>query len=276
MKISKILMILLILPVIYNCAGISGRLPAPAEPVASGEFHAGASKIDITPMPGYPMGGYAIAGYISRGVWARLYARAVSLEDSDGNSIVIVSADLWAMPAGLGDRVADLVAGRYGITRLSREQMILTATHTHNGPGNFSSNKFYNQMASPEGGFDRRLFDFLADRIAGVIAESWQKREPAKLTYAQGFLPGLARNRSLDAFRSNGADARELIAENQDLPIRKTDFPVGDDDAYRAIDQKLKVINIESLRGGGKTLAALAFFCRPSDSDEYYYTDLYQ
>jgi hypothetical protein len=47
-----------------------------------------------------------------------------------------VSADLWAMPAGLGDRVAELVATEHGIRELSRQQMILAATHTHTGPAN--------------------------------------------------------------------------------------------------------------------------------------------
>ncbi|MBN2071092.1 MAG: neutral/alkaline non-lysosomal ceramidase N-terminal domain-containing protein [Candidatus Krumholzibacteriota bacterium] len=260
MKIAKTIVLIIAFPAIIGCAGISGRLPAPAEPVASGEFNSGAAKVDITPIPGYPMGGYAIAGYISRGVWTRLYARAVSFEDPEGRSMVIVSADLWAMPAGLADRVAELVARKHGIERLSREQMILAATHTHNGPGNFSSSKFYNQMASLEGGFDRALFDFLADRIAWAIAESWKKREPAAVRYAQGQVPGIARNRSIGPFKKNGSDALELIESNKGLPVRKTDFPIGGDKAYMAIDQTLRMIKIQSATRGGELIAALAFY----------------
>jgi neutral ceramidase len=111
--------------------------------------------------------------------------------------------------------------------------MILAATHTHNGPGNFSSSKLYNQMASPEGGFDRDLFDFLAHRIAGAIAVAWKNRRPTVLRYSEAPVTGVARNRSIEPFRANGPDARALIEENMDPPIRRTPFPAGGDDAYR-------------------------------------------
>ena len=66
---------------------IKGSLPPPTPPVASNEFRVGAAKVDITPMPGYPMAGYAAAGRISRGVWTRLYARAIYFEDMQGRSM---------------------------------------------------------------------------------------------------------------------------------------------------------------------------------------------
>jgi len=222
--IYRVFISTLFIVIISGCAGISGRLPAPVITDPGGQFLAGAAKVDITPMPGYPMGGYAVAGYISRGVWMRLKARAVCFEDSDGSSLAMVSVDLWAMPAGLADRVADLVARKHGIRQLAREQIILAATHTHNGPGNFHSSKLYNQMASPEGGFDRDLFNFLAHRIAGAIADAWNGRRPAVLRYSEAPVAGVGRNRSMEPFMSNGRDALALIEENRSLPIRRTPF----------------------------------------------------
>ncbi|MGD9252174.1 MAG: neutral/alkaline non-lysosomal ceramidase N-terminal domain-containing protein, partial [Desulfobacterales bacterium] len=167
--------------VICGCfsAKIKGSLPPPAPPVASNAFHVGAAKTDITPMPGYPMAGFATAGRISRGVWTRLYARAIYLEDMQGRSIALVSCDLWAIPGGLADRVAELVATEYSTPQLGREQIVLSATHTHNGPGNFSTSALYNFFASPKLGFDEKLFDFLSHRIAVAIAQAWQNRRPA-------------------------------------------------------------------------------------------------
>ncbi|MBU8921489.1 MAG: neutral/alkaline non-lysosomal ceramidase N-terminal domain-containing protein [Bacteroidales bacterium] len=257
---SRTAILILIIFVLSGCAGISGRLPAPLAPEPTGEFLAGASRVDITPMPGYPMGGYAVAGYISRGVWMRLHARAVCFEDPDGRCLAMVSTDLWAMPAGLADRVAELVSCEFGIGRLAREQIILAATHTHNGPGNYSSSKLYNQMASPEGGFDRDLFDFLAYRIAVSIAAAWEKRGPAMLKYAEAPVPGVARNRSIGPFLANGEDALALIEENRDLPIRRTPYPVGGDDAYRALDQTMRVIRVESVGSSLSPLAVLVFY----------------
>ena len=158
MKTWQIVLCVVAASLLPGCASICGRLPAPAAPVASGEFRVGAAKVDITPMPGYPMAGYAMSGRISRGVWMRLHARAVCFEDADGHCLAMVSADLWAMPAGLADRVAELVSSEYGVPRLAREQIILAAIHTHNGPGNFSSSFVYNELGSPQSGFDRQLF----------------------------------------------------------------------------------------------------------------------
>lgn len=251
---------ILILFVFCGCAGITGKLPAPGPIEPGGRFLAGASKVDITPMPGYPMGGYAVAGYISRGVWMRLHARAICFEDPDGKGLAMVSADLWAMPAGLADRVADLVVRRYGIRQLAREQIILAATHTHNGPGNFSSSKLYNQMASPEGGFDRDLFDFLAHRIAGAIADAWNARRPAVLRYSEAPVAGVGRNRSLEPFLSNGQEALDLIEENSALPIRHTPFPVGSDDAYRAVDPTMKVLHVQTPGANPATVCVLVFY----------------
>jgi len=243
-----------------GCAGISGKLPAPVVTDRGDQFLAGAAKVDITPMPGYPMGGYAVAGYVSRGVWMRLSARAVCFEDADGRGLAMVSADLWAIPAGLGDRVADLVARRCRIRQLGREQIILAATHTHNGPGNFSSSKLYNQMASPEGGFDRGLFNYLAYRMADAIAEAWNERRPAVVSYSEAPVAGVVRNRSIETFLANGEDARALIEENGSLPIRRTPFPVGGDDAYRAVDQRMKVIHVQTAGPNPSTLCVLAFY----------------
>lgn len=243
-----------------GCAAISGTLPAPAPPVSSGTFQAGAAKVDLTPMPGYPMGGFSAGGKIARGVWTRLHARAVAFEDADGNAVALAACDLWGIPGGLADRVAELVATTYGAPRLGREQIVVAATHTHHSPGNFASSPLYNIFTSPLAGFDRDLFEYLAHRIALAVSAAWKHRQPALLVRNELALGGVARNRSLSAFLENGADAAELLAENEDLPTVPTPFPAGGEQAYRAIDPTLTVIRAEPHGGGGPPLAVLAFY----------------
>jgi neutral ceramidase len=279
MRLLRIILCFLCATALVCCATISGKLPPPGAPVASGEFRVGAAKVDITPMPGYPMGGYAVAGHISRGVWMRLQARVVCFEDAYGESLAMVSADLWAVPAGFADRVAELVARKHGVLRLAREQIVVAATHTHNGPGNFTSSYLYNEMASPKTGFDRKLFEFLAHRIAGAIAEAWEKRQPAVLRYGETVVFGVSRNRSLDAFQTNGTDALELIESNRGYPIRATTFRIGGDDAYRAVDPTLRVIRAETTTEPRQLLAIAAFFAvHPTVMDtttEVYNSDIF-
>ncbi len=147
---------------------------------------AGAARIDTTPPPGYPNGGDGPAASVARGYWTRLHARAFFFQDSEGRRLAMASCDLFAFPEGLHAKVAQLLntdwtrLRRIGMenglpTRekpipISPDQLILAATHTHQGPGNFLTSKVYNEFGSLYSGFDGKLFDFLAERIAAAIA----------------------------------------------------------------------------------------------------------
>jgi neutral ceramidase len=147
---------------------------------------AGAARIDTTPPPGYPNGGDGPAAGVARGYWTRLHARAFFFQDSDGRRLAMVSCDLFALPEGLHAKVAQLLNTDWPRLRsigmenglptrdkpvpISPDQLILAATHTHQGPGNFLTSKVYNEFGSPYSGFDGKLFDFLAERIATAIA----------------------------------------------------------------------------------------------------------
>ena len=188
---------------IAGCATVAGHLP-PAQPArASGHFLAGVARVDITPAPGFPMGGHSKVGKTSIGYWTRLFARAFVLEDAAGNTVVLVSCDLWSVPAGLVDRVAEILLTREETHHIDRDQLILAATHTHHSPGNFSTSAFYNTFASPSVGFDARLFEFLAQRIGQSITEAVRARRPATVSYIVSPLHALTRNRSLPAFLLN-------------------------------------------------------------------------
>src|SRR4029450_3663514 len=168
---------------IAGCATVAGHLPPPHPAPASGHFQAGVARVDITPAPGFPMGGHSKVGQTSIGYWTRLYARAFVLEDASGNTLVLVSCDLWSVPAGLVDRVAEILLTGEETRHIDRDQLILAATHTHHSPGNFSTASFYNTFASPSVGFDARLFEFLAQRIGQSVTEAVRARRPATVSY---------------------------------------------------------------------------------------------
>ena len=200
---------------IAGCATVAGHLPVPQAPRASGQFLAGVARVDITPAPGFPMGGHSKVGRTSMGYWTRLFARAFVFEDASGNTLVLVSCDLWSVPAGLVDRVAEILSAREETRHIDRDQLILAATHTHHSPGNFSTSAFYNTFASPSVGFDARLFEFLAQRIGRSIIEAVRARRPATVSYVVSPLRGLVRNRSLPAFLQNG-DRAEIGGDGVD------------------------------------------------------------
>src|SRR5262245_60038085 len=149
-----------------GCAVVAGNLKPPvARPVGAG-LRVGSAKVDITPMPGFSMAGHGVAGKTSRGYWTRLYARVIYLEGDDSDSVVLVVCSLVGIPGGLADRVAEIVRTTEGGQHIGRDQIVISATHTHHGPGNFFTAELYNAFAAKYAGFDQRLLEFFAQRIA--------------------------------------------------------------------------------------------------------------
>jgi len=265
-------------------ATIHGTIPPRSEPkhVANG-FQVGASRVDITPIPGIPMGGYSIMGKISRGFWTRLYARAIYVEDAAIESIVLVSTDLMIIPNGLGDRVADLIAEEPEIQHLGREQIILAATETHQGPGNYFSSKMYNSYSSPRSGFDEELFDFLAAKITLAVKQAFAARKPAVLKIndpaVDDKLDDFFRNRAFRAFLLN-PEAEGYLEENGTLSLcaeEDTDYP--DQRACRAIHPRIEFLSFLNAANTDETIAMAVFLAAHSTvlppSVEVYSGDLF-
>lgn len=242
-----------------GCNNLTGSLPAPARKDATGVFRAGVGKTDLTPPPGFPMGGFSVIGRTGRGYWTRLAARAVYLEDAGGRAVVLVSCDLWAMPAGLADRVAELLAANETTRHLGRAQVLIAATHTHHSPGNYASTPLYNGYASNRAGFDERLFQFLAHRIAAAIAQATRTAEPASARWSQVPVGGVARNRSFDAFLLD-PEASAFLAAQAELDIGTVIAHVGNTDAYRAIDPTLTTLRFDAASDPARTIGVAAFF----------------
>ncbi len=259
-----------------GCAHISGHLePARAPEHPAGHFQAGASRVDITPLPGYPMGGHSLAGRISRGTWTRLYARSLYFEDGAGQGLALVSCDLWSIPAGLADRVVELVQRAPGARHLGRDQLVLAATHTHQSPGNYSSSSFYNEFASRLAGFDPRLFEFLARNIADGVIGAVTNRQRAELRFAEQRVPGLMRNRSFEAFTLN-PESRTILGENHDLPPAEPmpEFPEAE--CARAVNPVVSVLRAET--ECGEVYAAAFLSVHPtvmSHRVELYQSDIF-
>src|SRR5688500_293746 len=93
-------------------------------------YRAGTAKVKITPnKPGY------LLAYDkhqkAEGVESELWTRALALEDIKGQKAVLVSADILGFPPSLARAIRHDARERYG---LKDGQLLLAATHTHNGP----------------------------------------------------------------------------------------------------------------------------------------------
>src|ERR1039458_1009543 len=275
--ISKSHLLSLSAMLLAGCATYRISIPAyPLHPAAPAldHFTAGAGKTEITPPPGIPLGGHGPGGRVARGYWTRLYARSFYFDDGQGHHLALVSAELFAIPAGLHAKVLEAVNRRQ---RMRPEDLVLAATHTHHGPANFASAEIYNSFAGPLPHFDPALLDFLADRIADAVVDSIADAQshagrPHELRFYRGSAPGIQRNRAIAPFFNNPEPLRTAIFErSRGLGATCPDGTTLGCPRYLAADPTLQMIEI--VRDGTPRALLLFFAVHPTaithDADLY-------
>lgn len=219
-------------------ARFSVRPPAPAalDPVEG--LLAGVADVDITPPPGLPKAGYSANAHDGAGFRTRLRARVLHLRAGRA-SLAVVACDLLGGSAVVQHLVADAVAGT---TDVPLAGLLVGATHTHAGPGQFLGTDFYNRFASNRSGFDPAWTAFLVERIAGGVEEAVASRAPARLAVGSADVWGLTRNRSIDPHVRNPE-----VADQRTDPHRR----------YVNVNPRLHMVRVDDQTG---PLGALAVF----------------
>jgi neutral ceramidase len=199
---------------------------------------AGAAEVDITPPPGLPKAGYSSNAHDGRGFRTRLRARVLHLRGGT-TSLAIVQCDLLGGSALLQHLVARAVADR---TDVPLAGLLVGATHTHAGPGQFLGTDFYNRFASNRSGFDPGWTRWLSARIAEGVARAVDERAPARLAVGSVPVWGRTRNRSHEPHVRNAEVAdkrldpqRKWVDVNPDLHVVRVDRAEGDRDPLAAM-----------------------------------------
>ncbi len=207
------------------------------EPVA--RLLAGAAEADITPPPGLPKAGYSRNAHDGNGFRTRLHARVLHLR-SGRASIAIVHCDLLGGSAVLQHLIADAIADR---TDIPLAGLMIGATHTHAGPGQFLGTDFYNRFASNRPGFDPAWTAFLVEQITGAVVRAHDTRVAATLAVGRAAVYGLTRNRSLDPHVHN-----DTVNDKRQEPQRK----------FASVNPDLHVIRVDTA-DGAPMMASIIF-----------------
>ena len=153
-------------------------------------YEVGFAVVDITPDRPVPLGGYADRfGKLSTGVHDPVKARAMVIAKG-AEKVAIVSADL----VGISKEAKAAVVGMLGARGFTASNLMLTATHTHSGPGGLTRSPLFRPMM---GLFDRALFESVTKRIADAVGKADDAKQPAKLSLGSVNAPGLQRNRAI-------------------------------------------------------------------------------
>ncbi len=204
---------------VIGCAGevTDLPLPAPVSPVSvvpDSGLRAGFGRRDITPPPGAAINGYAFDGQQAAGYRHRIYARAMVLQRGHGERIAFVVVDLDNVSPILHRLTAARTLQRG--TGIGADRLILSATHSHSGPGNYYDGWQYNQVASARPGYDPFLVDFLVEQFAQAVEAAVRDLRPARAAWGVRSVTNLTRNRSLDAFLRNDSALTTVTAVSRD------------------------------------------------------------
>lgn len=159
------------------------------------------------------MMGYADLGQVSSGLHMRQRARAfVVVDRASGKRVVHVTADIGMVFQSVRDAVLLRLERRFGTT-YGESNVMLTATHTHAGPGGFSHHNLYNLTTL---GYHDKTFRATVDGIVEAIVEADADLAPSDLAVSSTELTDANANRSRTAFDRNPASDRRAFPDATD------------------------------------------------------------
>ncbi len=135
----------------------------------------GCSRWDITPEVGCDLSGYVARTQPSIGVHTPLYARALFCSD-DNNAFVWIHTETIGFHKDDADRLRQRIGAVLG---LPSDNTILTATHTHAGPGTL---RLLNC-----GAYDGRYMDMLANELPEMALAAREDAEDVEAWSGEGF-----------------------------------------------------------------------------------------
>ncbi|MDD5688224.1 MAG: neutral/alkaline non-lysosomal ceramidase N-terminal domain-containing protein [Elusimicrobia bacterium] len=99
----------------------------------SNKLKAGVGKVDITPPVGIDLSGYIARTGPSSDIHDKLYAKVLLLNDTK-TEVAIITSDLLGINIDLVEKIRNLAEKKTGIIK---ENIIISASHTHSGPAIF-------------------------------------------------------------------------------------------------------------------------------------------
>ncbi|WP_194926822.1 neutral/alkaline non-lysosomal ceramidase N-terminal domain-containing protein, partial [Catenulispora pinisilvae] len=167
--------------------------------------------------------GYGLPEQQAAGLHTRLRARAFALADGDRRLLLVV-CDLPLVFSSVTQAVLRRLPSTY-----TAANVVITATHTHCGPGGYSHHAVYN---SNTGGFRPQTFRAIVDGIVEAARRAIADLRPAALRLNRGELHGASVNRARRAFERNPGADKAAFPDAVDpattlLAIERDGAPVG-------------------------------------------------
>ncbi|MFP6585048.1 MAG: neutral/alkaline non-lysosomal ceramidase N-terminal domain-containing protein [Candidatus Hydrogenedentota bacterium] len=169
-----------------------------AHPGVASALQAGAAKVAIILPEDVPLAGHLYRrgrnAHIARGT---INARSLYLE-SDQIQVVLVSLDLYAITPELRARILESLP-----IPIAKSNVILTATHTHSGPGGLAKSWFHRQLYG-------RYMSEVVEAVAVAVEESIIAAESSKRRATIGYEIGEQKTLTKNMFEKKGPHDPDL------------------------------------------------------------------
>lgn len=159
---------------------------------ASGGWKVGVAKIAITPEQPMWMAGYAARTKPAEGKLHDLWAKALFIEDSSGNSALLITTDIVGFTANISGQIRNGIQNKTGLTQA---QIILNSSHTHSGPeliGNdfrYTYSMYADQVNQTGGKYVKMSEEYsywLVDQLVKLAADAKLRKQPANIYAGNG------------------------------------------------------------------------------------------
>ncbi len=208
-----------IFPAVIFCTLMVCSAPVTAQ---ASNFNIGSGIYDITgPAAELGMMGYSMPDQKTEGISVRLRSRAfVVVDPSSGKRVAFVSADTGIIPQGIKQRVTQLLGNRFG-GLYTEKNVLISANHTHSGPGAYSHYALYNLFMF---GYDEPNFNCVANGIFQSIVRAHNNLTPGSILVNCGELADCGWNRSPIAYNNNPFDEISRYASDTDKTMTLLKF----------------------------------------------------
>ena len=206
-------------------------------------FEIGAAQREITAFHyGIGMMGYGMHWNVMHDIETPLLVRAYVFRHSEtGRTCALVVADMCFMSISVKRGVVKKIERKHPEFGLHEENMLLSAQHTHSGPGGYSHYGLYN-ITIP--GFVPEVYQTMVNGISDAIVDAFRRLKPGSIQFHSAEFEDdipVAFNRSMKAFLSNPEAAG-----------------ISPKDTHKAIDRKMTMLRFDG--SDGEKIGAVNWF----------------
>jgi len=194
------------------------------------------------------MAGFAARDRPSEAVLNKLWAKALVLEDAQGQRAVLVSTDLLGLPQAISDHIKASLQEKFGFTKA---QVLLNSSHTHSGPVLEGALTDIYPLDDPQRVKIAQYSRWLEARIADLVGQAVRNLGPASVSSANGVTRFQVNRRNNDA---------GLLTQLTELKGPN--------------DYAVPVIKVLDTKGKVKAIA-FAYACHPTTLDTYQWSGDY-